>query len=471
MTEQSPSISVTPAPGKRSLAYRMMVISAAWISVLLLGGGFALNRTITNLIESNFDSQLEYIMTAMIASAELFPDGEVYFNRALGDQRFLEPNSGLYWQISGPGYDTYPSRSLWDRTLRGESTLSDEALHIYDSNQFPGEPLRVAERTIVLPGSDTKWEFLVAQRRTELDQQIAEIRLILIWSFAALGLGLFIMAMLQNYYGLRPLRRVRAAIQNLRTTGANRIVEPLPLEVQPLVEELNALLSHAERQAEEARTHAGNLAHALKTPLTVINNAATARAPDLATTVVREARTMRRHVDHHLARARAVGRRAVGHARTPVRDSAEAVRRAVERLYPDVRFDIAGGRDAHVAIERQDLDEILGNLIENAAKYGGGSVFVTIDAERDDDPANSARFCVIWVEDDGRGIPVDQRDKLFDRGARLDTDKPGTGLGLAIVRDVAEIYGGNVTLGESEDLGGLLVRLSLPRSGRAAADE
>ena len=175
---------------------------------------------------------------------------------------------------------------------------------------------------------------------------------------------------------------------------------------------------------------------------------------------------MRRHVDHHLARARAVGRRAVGHARTPVCESAEAVRRAVERLYPQVRFDIAGPRDAFVAIERQDLDEILGNLIENAAKYGGGSVFVTIDAERDEDVAGSARFCVIWVEDDGVGIPEDQREKLFDRGARLDTDKPGTGLGLAIVRDVAEIYGGSVTLNESEDLGGLLVRLSLPRTGR-----
>jgi signal transduction histidine kinase len=273
-----------------------------------------------------------------------------------------------------------------------------------------------------------------------------------------LGLGLFVMAVLQIWYGLGPLRRVRLAIQHLRTTGANRVTDPLPLEVQPLVVELNALLAHSEKQAEEARTHAGNLAHALKTPLTVINNAATAQAPDLADTVIREAGTMRRHVDHHLARARAVGRRAVGHARTPVCDSAEAVRRAVERLYPEVRFDVAGSRTATVAIERQDLDEILGNLIENAAKYGGGSVFVTIDAEPGSD------LCVIWVEDDGLGIPEEERVRIFDRGARLDTGKPGTGLGLAIVRDVAEIYGGEVTLEESEDLGGLLVRLSLPRA-------
>lgn len=453
---------------RRSLASRMMVIAGLWITVLLLGGGFALNRTITNLIENQFDNQLNYILTAMIASAETFPDGEIYFNRALGDQRFLEPNSGLYWQISGEGFEPYPSRSLWDRNLaiRADETVSDT--RFYDSGQFPGEPLRIAERSVYLPGSETRWWFTVAQRRTELDEQIARIRGILIWSFVVLGLGLLIMAALTNHYGLRPLRRVRAAIQNLRSTGANRIEEPLPLEVQPLVDELNALLNHSERQAEEARTHAGNLAHALKTPLTVVNNAATAHAPDLAETVVREARTMRRHVDHHLARARAVGRRAVGHARTPVCESAEAVRRAVERLYPEVRFDIDGSRDAAVAIERQDLDEILGNLVENAAKYGGGSVFVTIDAERNtmgQGLDRAGRLCVIWVEDDGAGIAEHQREQLFDRGARLDTGKPGTGLGLAIVRDVAEIYGGGVSLGESEDLGGLLVRLSLPRAG------
>ena len=440
-----------------------MVIAGLWIGILLLGGGFALNRTITNLIESQFDNQLDYILTAMIASAETFPDGEIYFNRALGDQRFLEPNSGLYWQISGDGFEPYPSRSLWDRNLLINTSARTDGARFYDSDQFAGEPLRIATRAVYLPGSKTRWWFAVAQRRTELDQQIARIRGILIWSFAVLALGLLIMAALQNHYGLRPLRRVRAAIQNLRNTGANRIDEPLPLEVQPLVDELNGLLAHSEKQAEEARTHAGNLAHALKTPLTVVNNAATAHAPDLAETVIREARTMRRHVDHHLARARAVGRRAVGHARTNVWESAEAVRRAVERLYPDIRFDLDGSREAGVAIERQDLDEILGNLIENAAKYGGGSVFMTIDAEQAEEQGR--RFCVIWVEDDGLGIPEGQREQIFDRGARLDTGKPGTGLGLAIVRDVAEIYGGSVTLGESEDLGGLLVRLSLPRAG------
>jgi signal transduction histidine kinase len=335
----------------------------------------------------------------------------------------------------------------------------DHEAHFYDSDQFADEPLRVVERTVILPDSETRWTFAVASATGELTAQQAQIRSILLWSFAVLGLGLIVMAALQSWYGLRPLRRVRAAIQRIRTTGTNRVTDPLPLEVQPLVQELNMLLAHSEQQAEEARTHAGNLAHALKTPLTVVNNAATANAPDLAETVVREAKTMQRHVEHHLARARAVGRRAVGLASTSVCESAEGVRRAVERLYPDVRFDIDGNREVRVSIERQDLDEILGNLIENAAKYGGGSVFVTVDAERD------APQCVIWVEDDGMGIPAEEWPRIFDRGARLDTGKPGTGLGLAIVRDVAEIYGGSVSLGESEDLGGLLVRLSLPRAG------
>ncbi|MBC2664892.1 HAMP domain-containing histidine kinase [Novosphingobium flavum] len=436
----------------------MMVIAAGWIAILLFVGGFALDRTLTGLVTRNFDDNLGYMLTAMVGSAEIGPDGEVFFNRPLGDQRFLEPNSGLYWQISGKGHDDFPSRSLWDRSLKITTSHFDDAPHVYDSDQFDNEPLRIMERSIILPGSDVRWWFVVAASRTDLNAQIKRIRLILVWSFIVLGLGLFLMAGAQTWYGLGPLRRVRRAIQKMRTTGANRVTDPLPLEVQPLVNELNGLLAHTERQAEEARTHAGNLAHALKTPLTVVMNAATAKAPDLADTVIREAAVMRRQVDHHLARARAVGRRAVGLSRAAVWESVEAVLRAVTRLYEQSRFDLDGNREAAVQIERQDLDEILGNLIENAAKYGGGSVFVTVDAAPTD-PA----YCEIWVEDDGTGIPPAERTRIFDRGARLDTGKPGTGLGLAIVRDVAEIYGGSVELGESEDLGGLMVRLRLPR--------
>ncbi len=458
MSQTALAESTPKAPHTGSISRRMIVIAAGWILILLTVGGVALDRVLTNLVTGQFDSELEETLTAMIASAEIDPFGEVRFNRPLGEQRFLEPNSGYYWQISGGGFAPYLSRSLWDVPLPLRDDVRAVQPIFYDEPSETGEPLRIVQRTVGLPGSEVNWQFVVGGSREEIDAQIGDIRSILAWSFAVLGIGLFLIAILQTWYGLRPLRRISRAIARIRTAGANRVTDPLPLEVQPMVEELNALLAHSERQAEEARTHAGNLAHALKTPLTVLTNAASAQSPDLDETVLREISVMRRQVDHHLARARAVGRRSVGMAHTNVLASAEAVERAVARLYPAVRLDIDGSSDAEVAIEKQDLEEVLGNLIENAAKYGGGSVFVTVDAEPD------SEHCTVWIEDDGAGIPEARRGELFSRGARLDTEKPGTGLGLAIVRDVVEIYGGSVELGESEDLGGLLVMLRLPRA-------
>ena len=438
-----------------SLTRRMIGVAALWIVLLLGVGGFALDRVLTNAMTRNFDAQLDYVLTALIASAEIGPDGEAYLNRPPADQRFLEPYSGLYFQISGEGFDPFRSRSLWDRALLINEAHRDTAVHTYDSEEFANEKLRVLERDVRLPGSPIRWRFQVAQTREGLDEQISVLRRTMVRSFGILGIGLIVLAALQAFYGLWPLRRVRQAIAAIRSGEKSRIDERYPREIEPLTEELNALLVHNEVQAEEARRHAGNLAHALKTPLTVITNAATASSPDLDETVCREATTMRRQIDHHLARARAIGRRSSVQARAVVWDSLEAVERAVSRLYPEVTVDIAGTRDARVRVERQDLDEMLGNLIENAAKYGHGRVFVTVQAI-------GGQAVEILVEDDGEGIPIAERESIFARGARLDTGKPGTGLGLAIVRDVAEIYGGSVRLEESEDLGGLLARLTLP---------
>jgi signal transduction histidine kinase len=348
---------------------------------------------------------------------------------------------------------------LWDRRLRVSGNHVDIKPHLYDSNEFwdpvRKETLRIAERDVQLPGSNVWWRFQVAESHESIDSQIHHLRLILIWSFTALGVGLLLLAALQTFYGLWPLRRVRREVAAIRSGEKTRVGRDFPAEIRPLTEEINQLLAHSEEQAEEARRHAGNLAHALKTPLTVITNAATAHAPDLADTVCREALAMRRQVDHHLARARAIGRRAAAQARVCVWESLEAVQRAVARLYDGVTIDIAGDQQAEVRVERQDLDELLGNLVENAAKYGGGRVFVTVERK--------GEMVDIEVEDDGPGIPEELRGELFTRGARLDTTgKPGTGLGLAIVRDVAQIYGGKVSLEESEDLGGLLARLTLP---------
>ncbi len=440
--------------GTGSLTRRMIGIAALWILVLLCGGGFALDRVLTNAITRNFDAQLDYVLTALIASSEIGPDGEAYLNRPLADQRFLEPYSGLYFQISGEGFDPFRSRSLWDRALPVNGRHRDLEVHSYDSEEFASEKLRVLERDVRLPGSPIRWRFQVAQSREGLNDQISVLRRTLVRSFGILGLGLIALAALQAFYGLWPLRRVRQAIAAIRSGEKSRIDERYPREIEPLTEELNALLVHTEVQAEEARRHAGNLAHALKTPLTVVTNAAAANSPDLAETVLREAATMRRQVDHHLARARAIGRRASAQARSDVWPSLQAVERAVSRLHDQVTVDLAGDKNATVRVERQDLDEMLGNLIENGAKYGGGRVFVTVETTPE---------CVeIQVEDDGPGIPEEERSTIFDRGARLDTGKPGTGLGLAIVRDVAKIYEGSVHLEASEDLGGLLARLKLP---------
>nr|WP_237236441.1 HAMP domain-containing sensor histidine kinase [Sphingobium sp. RAC03] len=451
MTDSQPP---PPVRSTGSISRRMMGIAALWISLLLIGGGVALDRVLSDAITRNFDDGMNYVLTAMIAAAEIGPEGEVLFNRELADQRFLEPNSGLYYQVSAKGHEDWRSRSLWDRALKVPEEHRDRHLHVYDSKQFPGEDLRIMERTVVLPGSDSRWLFMVGQARSGLDAQIKTLRATLFQSFALLALGLFVLATLQTFYGLRPLRKVRQEIVRMRDGQKSRLTEPMPAEVLPMVEELNALLAHNERQAEEARTHAGNLAHALKTPLTVIMNAATAQSPDLGEAVIREATTMRRQVDHHLARARAVGRRGAAQSRAEVWASLTAVERAVQRLYPQARVDMDGDKGAAVRVERQDLDEMLGNLIENAAKYGGGSVFATVKRAGD--------MVEILVEDDGMGIPLEERVRIFDRGVRLDSGKPGTGLGLAIVRDVAEIYGGSVLLEESEDLGGLLARLRLP---------
>ena len=442
-----------------SLNRRMIGVAAIWIIALLVIGGFALDRVLSRSIVSSFDNQLTFVLNSMIASAEIDPIGEVRFNRPLADQRFVEPYSGFYYQVSGVGADTLASRSLWDRRLRVVGMHTDIKPHLYDSDEFStkenAEPLRIVERDAVLPGSTVRWRFQVAQSRETIDDQIRKLRSTLIWSFSALGVGLIVLAALQTFYGLWPLRRVRQEVTAIRTGEKTRISDEFPTEITPLTEEINQLLAHSEAQAEEARRHAGNLAHALKTPLTVITNAATARAPDLADTVCREALVMRRQVDHHLARARAIGRRASAQSRSKVWDSLEAVQRAVDRLHEGVTVDIAGNQEAQVRVERQDLDEMLGNLVENAAKYGGGRVFVTVEPKE--------KTVDVLVEDDGPGIPEEKRGELCARGARLDTTgKPGTGLGLAIVRDVAEIYGGSIHLEESEDLGGLLARLTLP---------
>ena len=434
----------------------MVLIAAVWITMLLGVGGLALVQVLDDTLTASFDEQLANNLNAMINAAELDEVGDVRLLRPLGDQRFAEPYSGLYWQVSGGGHAPFPSRSLWDRQLALPPGNQDCRTPCkFESTQFPSETLRVIARSVRLPGAAQPFLFQVAQSSRDLDRQKARTRTVVGWSLGVLGIGLIVMVGLQSIYGLAPLRRVSKAIAAIRSGEARRVEAQFPVEVEPLVAEINELLAHGEAQSEAARRHAGNLAHALKTPMSVLIGEARGRDDPLARTIEAQVQVMRRHVDHQLARARAAGRRAASTARTPVWPSLEAIARTVGRIHQGkVLIDLAGDREASFRGEQQDLEEMLGNLIDNAALHGGGRVFITVEAN-----ADQVR---VLVEDDGKGIAPEQRSRLFERGERLDTDKPGTGLGLAIVKDVAELYGGSVALDSSEDLGGLLVTLTLP---------
>ena len=434
----------------------MVLIAAVWITMLLGVGGLALVQVLDDTLTASFDEQLANNLNAMINAAELDEVGDVRLLRPLGDQRFAEPYSGLYWQVSGGGHAPFPSRSLWDRQLALPPGNQDCRTPCkFESTQFPSETLRVIARSVRLPGAAQPFLFQVAQSSRDLDRQKARTRTVVGWSLGVLGIGLIVMVGLQSIYGLAPLRRVSKAIAAIRSGEARRVEAQFPVEVEPLVAEINELLAHGEAQSEAARRHAGNLAHALKTPMSVLIGEARGRDDPLARTIEAQVQVMRRHVDHQLARARAAGRRATSTARTPVWPSLEAIARTVGRIHQGkVLIDLAGDREASFRGEQQDLEEMLGNLIDNAALHGGGRVFITVEAN-----ADQVR---VLVEDDGKGIAPDQRSRLFERGERLDTDKPGTGLGLAIVKDVAELYGGSVALDSSEDLGGLLATLTLP---------
>jgi signal transduction histidine kinase len=434
----------------------MVLIAAVWITMLLGVGGLALVQVLDDTLTASFDEQLANNLNAMINAAELDEVGDVRLLRPLGDQRFAEPYSGLYWQVSGGGHAPFPSRSLWDRQLALPPGNQDCRTPCkFESTQFPSETLRVIARSVRLPGAAQPFLFQVAQSSRDLDRQKARTRTVVGWSLGVLGIGLIVMVGLQSIYGLAPLRRVSKAIAAIRSGEARRVEAQFPVEVEPLVAEINELLAHGEAQSEAARRHAGNLAHALKTPMSVLIGEARGRDDPLARTIEAQMQVMRRHVDHQLARARAAGRRAASTARTPVWPSLEAIARTVGRIHQGkVLIDLAGDREASFRGEQQDLEEMLGNLIDNAALHGGGRVFITVEAN-----ADQVR---VLVEDDGKGIAPEQRSRLFERGERLDTDKPGTGLGLAIVKDVAELYGGSVALDSSEDLGGLLVTLTLP---------
>jgi signal transduction histidine kinase len=318
-----------------------------------------------------------------------------------------------------------------------------------------GQPLRLVERDIALPGSAHRLRFAVAGDRGEIDAAVARFNRTLAWALGLLGLGLLLALLVQIRYGLQPLRRIRQAIVAVRTGRAQRLEGEFPVEITPLSDELNVLIEHNAAVLERARTQVSNLAHALKTPLSVLTNDAAAASGPLAATVQRQTATMRRQIDHYLARARTAAAARVLGVRAELAPVVADLRRTLARIHVERKIAIETDVPAGLAVrgERQDLEEMLGNLADNACKWAASRV--AISARRED----GRILCTI--DDDGPGLPESQRAAVFDRGRRLDENVPGTGHGLAIVREIAELHDGSVSLDRSPQ-GGLRAILSLP---------
>jgi signal transduction histidine kinase len=440
-----------------------------WIVLGLAVGGFVLADIFSDAVENNFDARLKFDLDGMIAAAEPDPSGGVSLRGRFTDPRFERIFSGWYWQIApeGPGgtrsTEAQISRSLWDRTIRLTDSGVARAGMVWGRGEGPdNQHLRIVERRIVFPIVATKqpndtraYNFLVAGDASQMESEIARFDTMLFWSFAILGLGLIAAIFIQVRVGLLPLGKVSQALARIRDGKARRLDGNFPAEIAPLASELNSLIEHSAEVVGRARTHVSNLAHFLKTPLTVISSEAEAQPGPLADAVMRQVLTMRRQVDHYLARARAAGAVDVLGNRTPVRPVLEDLARVLKRIHAERALAIEVECPPSLAFrgERQDLEEMAGNLIDNACKWAHSRVAVS--AARRDGKLE------LRVGDDGPGLDPQDRERAVERGERLDESVPGSGLGLAIVHDVAELYGGSFELGDSA-LGGLEVRLTLP---------
>jgi signal transduction histidine kinase len=260
-------------------------------------------------------------------------------------------------------------------------------------------------------------------------------------------------------HGLSPFTELRERLAAVRDGRDRRVDGRYPSEVQPLVDDLNALLEHREQTVQRAIAKAGDLAHALKTPLAVLAHEAEAADAaghgELAAIMSQQVERMRRQMDYHLAHARAAASGATPGARCSVKESAEGLSRTLLRLHAGrgVAIDVRVAAEHSVRSQREDVDEMLGNLLDNACKWAKSRVTVESAAHEDD--------VVITVDDDGPGLDPSMRDVVLQRGVRADEAAPGSGLGLAIVRDLAELYGGSIALSRSPD-GGVRARLQLP---------
>ena len=443
-----------------SLRFRLLAGGLVWTACALVVAGLVLAGLFRQHVERRLDEDLTAQLDQLTAALALEPDGRPRLAVDLADPRFRRPLSGLYWQVEGPGGHLLRSRSLWDEVLRlpPYATASDQVRR----HELPGpaEPrLVVLERAVVPPGGRLTRLAVAADARL-VDEPVAAFARTMTLSLAVLAAALLAAAVVQVEVGLRPLARLRRDLAAVHTGRRRRFKTAVPAEVRPLTEDLNSLLEHGEAILARARLQAGNLAHALKTDLAVLANEVEgltpANAAERAGHIRDRLERMRRHVDRHTARARAAAARGVPGVATDVGACAGGLARALGRLHADrgVAIALDVPPDLRFAGEEADLQEMLGNLTDNACKWARGRVRVSARLAGTD-------ALSLAVEDDGPGLPPERRAAVLAPGVRLDETVPGTGLGLAVTSDLARLYGGALLLGEAA-LGGLRAELRLP---------
>ncbi|MDX1431380.1 MAG: sensor histidine kinase [Gammaproteobacteria bacterium] len=442
-----------------TLSSRLALASAIWTAAALVVAGVLLTSVFRDHIERRFDAMLVDHLEETVAASEIDASGRLTLTWRPADPRFARPLSGWYWLIARGEDVLAESRSLHRQPLSYPPPPVGEGPQVAELAGPDGARLRAVVQDITLPGSRDHFAFVAAGPVSDVEQDVAAFRSGVILTLTVLGLGLLGVILVQIRYGLRPLRELREALAAVRSGSTTRLPERFPAEIQPVVSELNALLDHNVALLERARTQTGNLAHALKNPLTVIVNEANALPGEHGRVLRDQAGAMREQIERHLSRARAAGAPALLGARAEVAAVARELAFSLGRLHADkpIEFRLDELEGLYFAGDTADLEEMLGNLMDNACKWARSAIEVH-GVEQD------GRLS-LTIDDDGAGIEQDRRRDVLERGLRLDEAAPGAGLGLDIVRDIAELYRGSLELGASP-LGGLRARLALPAARR-----
>ena len=454
---------------RNSLATRLFFSATAWVVVILAITGVVLSSVYKDATERAFDRRLNSFLRTLIAEVATPDEPPDRQFQSLGEPLFELPLSGWYWQITRTDSEkpeVRTSKSLWDKKLpkledRGID-LSATGIRIGYVDGPEGQNLRMVERPVDL-GADGKYLVSVAGDDTEIFDETRSFDYYLGSTFTALGIVLLLTTIFQVRFGLAPLKRISESIADIRSGRAERLEGEFPVEIDPLARETNALIDANREIVERARTHVGNLAHAIKTPLSVIvNEAGTHAADPFARKVMEQADVMRDQVAHHLERARIAARLTIIGTVTEVAPAIEALQRTMEKIHRGRGIVVEAKADPSAKFrgERQDLEEMVGNLVDNACKWAASRVFIEVLVERPAEPGAGPMLRIL-VDDDGKGLSTAERAKVSRRGQRLDESKPGSGLGLSIVVDLAALYGGSLSLGNAP-IGGLRAELVLP---------